>query len=72
MYDHLIYNPEMLRVTSILEIPIESQLAPSGCCKDPSKCCNHVTYLPNVVYPSTHLRIEAVMQFHYRPEPKES
>jgi hypothetical protein len=70
MYDHIIYNPERLRVKELLEIPQESQLSPSGACKNnPLTEKNHVTLLPNIVYPSSHLRIEAVMEFIYEPTP---
>lgn len=68
MYDHLIYNPEKLRIKELLEIPLEEQLSPAGALKgNPKTEENHVTLLPNIVYPSGHLRVEAVMQFIYEP-----
>ena len=63
MYDHLFYNHENLRVTKLLEILEEKQLAPSVAIKHPLTEGNLVSLLPNVVYPSDHLRIEAEFEF---------
>lgn len=60
MYDHLIYNTRKLRVTELLEIPEESCFAPSRASKSEETKSNHCTFIPNVVYPSAHLRLEAV------------
>jgi hypothetical protein len=68
MYDHIIYSRECLRVLELLEIPQEAQLSPAGSCPHLAKTeKNHCTLLPNVVYPSSHLRIEALMQFISKP-----
>lgn len=53
--DHLIYTPNMLKVNKILEIPTENELSPSHYGQE----FNHVTALPNIIFPSDHLRIEA-------------
>lgn len=57
MYDHIFYNPAKLQVLQMLEIPLEKSLAPaaSGSGVQPQ---NLVSILPNVVFPSDHLRLE--------------
>ena len=68
MFDHIIYNRECVRVLELLEIPLEAQLSPSGACPGNLRTAqNHCTQLPNIVYPSQHLRIEAVLQFITKP-----
>ena len=60
-----------MRVTKLLEIPSEKYLAPARAVKSPLTENNHVSFLPNMVYPSDHLRIEAELQFMH-PHKKES
>ena len=60
MQDFVIYNHEKLQVLSLLEIPSERQLAPSAV-KHPTTEGNLVSILPNIVYPSDHIRIEVEM-----------
>jgi hypothetical protein len=48
-----------MRVNKLLEIPSEKYLAPARAVKSPLTENNHVSFLPNMVYPSDHLRIEA-------------
>ena len=68
IYDHIIYTPEKLRVLELLEIPQEAQLSPFGAIRSPAmQSNNHVTLLPNIVYPSSHLRLEAILQFLEEP-----
>jgi len=56
MMDHLIFNNTNLKVLQLLEIPAEKDLAP----KDKGfQGPNFVSLLPNVIFPSDHLRIEA-------------
>jgi len=56
MFDHLIFNNEHLKVLQLLEIPAEKDLAP----KDKGfRGPDYVSMLPNVIFPSDHLRIEA-------------
>lgn len=71
MYDHIIFNDAHLKVMKILEIPEERALAPSSGVHprlDIDGSMNHVTKLPNSVFPSDHLRIEVEFQLKPRPQ----
>jgi len=63
MFDHIFYNHENLRVKKLLEIPEEKLLAPAFSQQHNMTDNNFVSRLPNVVYPSSHLRIEAELEF---------
>lgn len=66
MQDHIFYNHECLSVTKLLEIPKECCLSPAGAVKHPLTEGNLLSQLPNIVYPSDHLRLEAELQFMHK------
>jgi len=57
MFDHIFFNPSHLKVLQMLEIPLEKSLTPSACGAG-EQSQNSVSLLPNVVFPSDHLRLE--------------
>lgn len=71
MFDHIFYNDNKLRVLKLLEIPQEDMLCPAKA-GDTSQQDNLISYLPNSVFPSDHLRLEVEFEFKDEgPERKE-
>jgi len=59
MNDHILYTPHTAKVLKLLEIPDEQKLAPAATVQGSH---NYVSLLPNEVFPSNHLRLEAVFE----------